>query len=292
MLLTEALDSEAYLDSEHLAFLADNEDTVIPAQASQEIPSLTAFQIDGLDAFDSDCDKAGDTNMISYEQYLQETKNSVVQSTSSSTQQDELLMSVIEEMSSQVANCKKVQHKNLTVNETLTVELERYKEQVKLFEQRQKFDLNDREKYFDGQLRKVIVDRNAKESKQMEDKYLDEVIDLQKKKKALDNVVYRVEQAFWLPILQPVSVNPPVPSEPILKKEIPCELPLISLVKEILKKGQNWIKTEQKRKAWRSQKKSEAVTADRARKAEENTKRRAGNANTFKLKRKKEKKRA
>ncbi|GKC94085.1 retrovirus-related pol polyprotein from transposon TNT 1-94 [Tanacetum coccineum] len=48
-----------------------------------------------------------------------------------------------------------VQQENLIVNETLTAELERYKEQVKLFEQRQKFDLNDKEKYIDGQLRKT-----------------------------------------------------------------------------------------------------------------------------------------
>ncbi|GJX29772.1 hypothetical protein Tco_0237851 [Tanacetum coccineum] len=131
-------------------------------------------------------------------------------------------------MSSQVAKCNKVQQENIVVNETLTAELERYKEQVKLFEQRQKFDLNDREKYIDGQLRQVIVDRNAKvadfkkqihslklqlkatveshktlstsveflkkESNQKEDKYLDEVIDLQKKNKALDNVVYKIDR--------------------------------------------------------------------------------------------------
>ncbi|GJS25894.1 retrovirus-related pol polyprotein from transposon TNT 1-94 [Tanacetum coccineum] len=206
-------------------------------------------------------------------------------------------MSAIEEMSSQ---CNKVQQENLLINETLTAEIERYKEQVKLFEQRQKFDLNDREKYIDGQLRKVIVDKNVnftdfekqihslklqlnetveshktlstiveclkKESKQKEDKYLDEFIDLQKKNKALDNVVYKMGQkvpalynghtivkthdalsvtdtketlelveekhAFWLPISQPVSKKPPVPSEPVLKKEIPHELPPISLVKD------------------------------------------------------------
>ncbi|GJR79589.1 integrase, catalytic region, zinc finger, CCHC-type containing protein [Tanacetum coccineum] len=35
-----------------------NEDIFTPAQASQEIPSPAAFQIDDLDAFDSDCDEA------------------------------------------------------------------------------------------------------------------------------------------------------------------------------------------------------------------------------------------
>nr|GEZ50437.1 hypothetical protein [Tanacetum cinerariifolium] len=66
-------------------------------------------------------------------------------------------------------------------------------------------------------------------------------------------------------------------------------------VKEILKKGQNQIKTGQKQEAaWRSQEKFEAVTVDRARKTEQNAKRRAENANTvkslLKLKRKKERK--
>ncbi|GJR71711.1 retrovirus-related pol polyprotein from transposon TNT 1-94 [Tanacetum coccineum] len=258
MLLTEALESGAYLNPEQLAFLADNGDTIIPAQASQEILTPAAFQTDDLDAFDSDCDDAPsakailtanlssydsdvlsvvpfhDTNIenaISY-QSVQETQCSEQPSLVNDTEVDitnTLLMSVIEEMSSQVAKCNKVQQENIVVNETLTVELERYKEQATLFEQRQKFDLNDREKYIDGQLRQVIVERNAKvadfekqihslklqlnatveshkilsktveclkrESKQKEDKYLDKVIDLQKKNKALENVVYKMGQS-------------------------------------------------------------------------------------------------
>ncbi|GKC37928.1 retrovirus-related pol polyprotein from transposon TNT 1-94 [Tanacetum coccineum] len=42
-LLTEALESGAYLDPEQLSFLADNADTIVPAQASQEIPTPAAF---------------------------------------------------------------------------------------------------------------------------------------------------------------------------------------------------------------------------------------------------------
>ncbi|GKA12562.1 retrovirus-related pol polyprotein from transposon TNT 1-94 [Tanacetum coccineum] len=232
--------------------IGDNRDIVISAQASQEIPTLAAFQTDDLDAFNSDCDDVPSSkvvlmaNLSSYDSNVlsevpfhdtniendmsyQKTENLVVQNTSSFAQQDELLMFVIEEMSSQVTKCNKVQQENLIVNETLTTELERYKEQVKIFEQRKKFDLNDREKYINGQLRKVIVDRNAKvadfekqihslklqlnatveshktlttpvecskkESKQKEDKYLGEFIDLQKKNKALDNVVYKMSQS-------------------------------------------------------------------------------------------------
>nr|GEZ45360.1 hypothetical protein [Tanacetum cinerariifolium] len=45
---------------------------------------------------------------------------------------------------------------------------------------------------FQSPMREVIVDRNAKESKEKEDKYLEEIIVLEKKKEALDNVVYKI----------------------------------------------------------------------------------------------------
>ncbi|GJY99674.1 hypothetical protein Tco_0517104, partial [Tanacetum coccineum] len=43
------------------------------------------------------------------------------------------------------------------------------------------------------------------------------------------------EQAFWLPISKPVFEIPPVKPEPVLK-EIPCELPIVSLVKDSFNK--------------------------------------------------------
>ncbi|GJZ24469.1 hypothetical protein Tco_0561928 [Tanacetum coccineum] len=104
----------------------------------------------------------------------------------------------------------------------------------------------------------TTVDVLKKESKAKEDKYIKEIIDLEKKKKALNNVVYKIvpalycghaivkkhdalsimdteetlllakeKQAFWLPI----SESPPVQSEPVLK-EISHKLPTISLVKD------------------------------------------------------------
>ncbi|GKF84209.1 hypothetical protein Tco_0249107, partial [Tanacetum coccineum] len=67
--------------------------------------SVQETQCSEQPSFDNDSESniTSDSNIISYEQYLQETKNPVGQSTSSHVQQDELLMSVIEEMSSQVA---------------------------------------------------------------------------------------------------------------------------------------------------------------------------------------------
>ncbi|GKE26397.1 hypothetical protein Tco_1441781 [Tanacetum coccineum] len=132
LMLTEALESGAYLDPKQLVFLADNEDTFIPAQASQEILTLAAFQIDDLDAFDLDYDNAPSSkavlmaNLSSYDSHV---------------------LSEIHSLKLQL-NATVESHKTLST----TVEI----------------------------LKEA--------SKQKEDKYLDEIINLQKDKKALDNV--------------------------------------------------------------------------------------------------------
>ncbi|GJX03255.1 reverse transcriptase domain, reverse transcriptase zinc-binding domain protein [Tanacetum coccineum] len=107
-------------------------------------------------------------------------------------------------------------------NESLTAELERYKERVKTFKHRLNIDLSTREKMIDSQMDDMIRDRLAlkqqidsleqnlsnqikekksllqtltvlkNESKGKESKYMDKEIDLEKKIKELDNIVYKV----------------------------------------------------------------------------------------------------
>ncbi|GJU49669.1 hypothetical protein Tco_1219224 [Tanacetum coccineum] len=115
------------------------------------------------------------------------------------------------------------------VNESLTAELERYKERVKIFEQRQNVDLSKREKLIDSQMDDMIHNKNEKfaafqkeidilkhdlskhvkekesllttftvfktETKEKEDNHMDREIDLEKKIKELDNIVYKVGQS-------------------------------------------------------------------------------------------------
>nr|GEW26270.1 hypothetical protein [Tanacetum cinerariifolium] len=69
---------------------------------------------------DTNIDITSDSNMISYEQYLKETENTVVQDTSYFAQQDAMIMYVIEEMSTQVAKCNEVDKVNKAVNDTVT----------------------------------------------------------------------------------------------------------------------------------------------------------------------------
>ncbi|GJR41938.1 retrovirus-related pol polyprotein from transposon TNT 1-94 [Tanacetum coccineum] len=99
-----------------------------------------------------------DSNIIPYSQYLIESQNAAVQDTNSSAQQDALILSVFEQLSNQVTNCNKVNNDNLIANESLSAELERYKERVKLLEERQNVDLGTREKLI---IDDIIREKNA-----------------------------------------------------------------------------------------------------------------------------------
>nr|GEU83299.1 reverse transcriptase domain-containing protein [Tanacetum cinerariifolium] len=82
-----------------------------------------------------------DSKIIMYSRYLIESQNAAVQDTNSSAQQDALILSVFEKLSNQVTKCNKVNNDNIIANETLSAELERYKERVKLIEERQNVDI-------------------------------------------------------------------------------------------------------------------------------------------------------
>ncbi|GKC95299.1 hypothetical protein Tco_1160741 [Tanacetum coccineum] len=158
---------------DELAFLADP--GIAEGQAKQTvITHNAAYQDDDLDAYDSDCDElntakvalmanlshfcsdalaesnvvnhseteiTSDSNIIPYSQYVIDSQQATVQNSSSSAQQDVLISSVIEQLKTQVVNCTKINLDNKTVNDTLTAELERYKEQVKVLKEGQNVDL-------------------------------------------------------------------------------------------------------------------------------------------------------
>ncbi|GJY16574.1 hypothetical protein Tco_0386996 [Tanacetum coccineum] len=275
-MLAEALESGMVLDEEQMAFLADNEDTVTTGQHAVLMAKLSSYDSNILSKVpihnnyldnhvmdpnvqetryfeqlvfdnDTDIDITSDSNMISYEQYLKENENTIIQDTTSHAQQEAMIMFMIEEMNNQVAKCNKVDKENKIINESLTAELERYKEQIKFLKERQKFDLNDREKYIDSQLRKVTLEFAEESRLKMHAKQNEPIVKEKKVNIApIDYVALNklsehfvkhfvpqkqlsAEQAFWLPISKPVSEIPPVQPEPVLK-EIPHELPTINLV--------------------------------------------------------------
>ncbi|GJR13747.1 hypothetical protein Tco_0796399 [Tanacetum coccineum] len=172
-MLAEAQESGQILDEEQLAFLTDP-GSLDGQTAQTTILNNAAFRTEDLDAYDSDCDDVKNAkavlmaNLSIYgsdviSEYLQETQQAAIQDTHLYTQQDSMILSVIEQIPEQMLNHvnnwqKANQEKN---NESLTVELERYKERVKTFEQRLNIDLSSHEKMIDSQMDDMIKEKLA-----------------------------------------------------------------------------------------------------------------------------------
>ncbi|GJS30694.1 hypothetical protein Tco_0491314 [Tanacetum coccineum] len=151
------------LDEEQLAFLADP--GVVESQDTQTtIIHNAAFQTNDLNTFDSDCDEPPCAkavlmaNLSSYDSnVISETKSAAIQNTASTEQQNIVIILVFEETTNRVAKCNAESIQNKNVNESLTAELERYKERVRMFAERRKVDLNDHEKYIESQMNDMIL---------------------------------------------------------------------------------------------------------------------------------------
>ncbi|GKA91957.1 hypothetical protein Tco_0813882 [Tanacetum coccineum] len=259
MLLAQVQEARIALSKEQLAILADTRDIVNSLPGAYSLKTNPIFQPNKIDLYDSECDDisttkavlmanfliydsdvlseyfkqtpivaypnneiTSDNNIIPYSQYLQETQQAAVQDTNLYAQQDSMILSMIKQMSKQMINHvnnweKANQEKN---NESLTVELERYKERVKTFKQRLNIDLSTHEKMIDSQMDDMIKEKLAlkqqinslkqifsiqikekdsllqtftvfkNKSKETESKYMDKEINLEKKIKELDNIIY------------------------------------------------------------------------------------------------------
>ncbi|GJX68941.1 retrovirus-related pol polyprotein from transposon TNT 1-94 [Tanacetum coccineum] len=177
---------------------------------------------------DSDADYTSDSNIIPYDQYVEDNEEHVVQSNVSSVRND-ALMSILDEMHEQGVQSRSANKQVKVVNDTLTSELARYKELDGVYEQRVKFELTDRERKIDEQMRIIISDRNRKETslkselhsaqlqlrstlnhhkivreeaiilkkdfKQKEDKFLEEFLDIKRLKEKVEDRLYKQDQS-------------------------------------------------------------------------------------------------
>ncbi|GKE23635.1 hypothetical protein Tco_1435147 [Tanacetum coccineum] len=248
VLLVQAQANGQILHEEELAFLANPGTT--EGQATQTvITHNAAYQTDNLDAYESDCvelntakvtlmanlshygsdalakssvmnhsetEITNDSNIIPYSQYVKESQQAAVKNSNSSAQHDALILSVIKQLKTQVINCTKINLDNKSVNDTLTAELERYKEQVKVLKEGQNVDLKSKDNVLDSCGLSVEIDRlkqtlsehlKEKESlmqtitllkndfKKEESRNIDREIALEKKIKQLDNIVYKRDQS-------------------------------------------------------------------------------------------------
>nr|GEU33777.1 hypothetical protein [Tanacetum cinerariifolium] len=111
---------------------------------------------------DSHTGYTSDSNMILYDQYVKDNAVQVVQSDVSVVPNDAYMM-ILNDMHEPPAQHVYVTTQTKVVDKSLTTELATYKEQVELYERRARFELTEREKKIDEQLRIVITDRNIKE---------------------------------------------------------------------------------------------------------------------------------
>ncbi|GJU29504.1 retrovirus-related pol polyprotein from transposon TNT 1-94 [Tanacetum coccineum] len=156
---------------------------------------------------DLNADYTSDSNMITYDQYIKDNAEPVVQTQSVSTNKQ-----------------------NKVVNASLIDELATYKEQVELYERWAKVELTEREQKIKEQLRIVIIDRNIKKEnlkkelhslkmqitstinhnksmveevmslkkdfKRKENKYLEEFLDMKALKEKVEDKLYKQDQSL------------------------------------------------------------------------------------------------
>nr|GEU85146.1 hypothetical protein [Tanacetum cinerariifolium] len=126
------------------------------------------------------------------------------------------IYALVKQLTTQVINCTKINLENKSVNDTLTAELERYKEQVKVLKEEKNVKVKSQDNVVDPHEQNAEIDRlkqtfseqlKEKESlikivtvlqndfKKEESRNIDREIDLEKKIKLLDNVVYKRDQS-------------------------------------------------------------------------------------------------
>ncbi|GJU44943.1 hypothetical protein Tco_1202209 [Tanacetum coccineum] len=191
VLLVQAQANGQILHEEELTFLVDP--GIAEGQAIQTVITYNvAYQADDLDVYDSDYDElntakvalmanlshygldalaesnvvnyseieiTSDSNIIPYSKYVIESQQAAVQNSNSSAQQDALIISVIEQLKTQVVNYTKMNLDNKSVNDTLTAELKRYKEQVNVLKEGQNVELKSNDNVSDSCEQSVEIDR-------------------------------------------------------------------------------------------------------------------------------------
>nr|GFB40544.1 hypothetical protein [Tanacetum cinerariifolium] len=159
----------------------------------------------------SDTEITSDSNIISYSQYMNESQYNTVQNSSIPALQDDLILSVIEQLKTQVVNCIKINQDNKQVNEILIAELERYKNQERILKEQKNDDKSSVSyeqsleiKTLEHTLSEYLKEKESFEQKitllkndfqQEEYQNINRELALEKQFKKLDNIMYKRNQS-------------------------------------------------------------------------------------------------
>ncbi|GKD78010.1 retrovirus-related pol polyprotein from transposon TNT 1-94 [Tanacetum coccineum] len=189
MLLMQARENRAVLDDEQLLFIASGQTNIFDDDVDEApvqdlaLNEDNVFQADQCDAFDSDFDEAPTAQTMFMENLS--SVDPIYDEASPSYDSDIL-------------------SENKVVNESLTAELARYKEQVELYEKGQellkkelhsvKIQLNSTINH--NKLIKEDVTTLKKDFKQKENKYLEEFLDMKQLKEKVEDKLYKQDQSL------------------------------------------------------------------------------------------------
>ncbi|GJT94939.1 retrovirus-related pol polyprotein from transposon TNT 1-94 [Tanacetum coccineum] len=242
VMLVQAQSVGRALNEEEIAFLAD---PGLPDTLSTQtvITHNAAYQADNLDAYDSDCDEINSAKIalmanlsrngsdaltevhnpdnLAYdlinqsEQIMtssEQSNDETVQNSNSSAQQDALILSMFEQLNTQVMNYTNVNLEYKSANKALTTELDRYKEEVNDLKEMQNVEnsfsgsneqnaeierlkqtLSEQVQEKDSLMKTVFDLKN--DLKMEENRNIDREIALEKKIKQLDNIIFKRGQS-------------------------------------------------------------------------------------------------
>ncbi|GKB29059.1 retrovirus-related pol polyprotein from transposon TNT 1-94 [Tanacetum coccineum] len=157
------------------------------------------------DVSQTETEITSDSNIIPYSQYLSETQQETVQNYNSSAQQDVLILSMLEQLNTQVMHCT-------NVNKALTTELDRYKGEVKDLKAMQNVENSfsgSNEQYAEiVRLKEILFEQVQEKDSLMktvsdlkndlkikENRNIDREFTLEKKIKQLDNIIFKKGQS-------------------------------------------------------------------------------------------------
>nr|GEU62203.1 integrase, catalytic region, zinc finger, CCHC-type, peptidase aspartic, catalytic [Tanacetum cinerariifolium] len=179
---------------------------------------------------DSHAHYTSDSTMILYDQYVKDNAVPVVHNNVSYVPNDAYMM-IYNDMYEPHAQSVSKTSPNIVVENSLTAKLATYKEQVKLYERRARFELTEREQKINEQLRLVISDRNFKEEtlkkelhsiklqlasainhnklivevtsikkdfKQKENKHLEDFLDMKSLKEKVEDRLFKQDQSLQI----------------------------------------------------------------------------------------------
>nr|GEY75895.1 retrovirus-related Pol polyprotein from transposon TNT 1-94 [Tanacetum cinerariifolium] len=140
LLLVQAQANRQVLQEEELEFLADL--GIAETSSTQyAVTNNAAYQANDLEAYESNCDELNSAKIPLILNLSHYGSDIIICSIKiSPTLHDDLILSVIEQLKTQVVSCTKINQDNKNVNDLLTAELERYKDQVKILKEQNNVD--------------------------------------------------------------------------------------------------------------------------------------------------------